>query len=279
MMNFNAILRETSNRRVSVEQKRTLEGPTISGCQSEALAINLLLEEALAKSGGNLIEPNLITLVRDFNSNDISGVLRDKIRRLQKRLDAGGDPPEIQMILRIILRSKLKLLENQQGSQPSTPVSSDDKDEEDYDVYSQDESSIKHRKEDEDDPDDVSFNKVTEEVDDDSSIIQINQSYSAPTSTPPTSDSEDDEKVYPVVFINEVSEHHPNSLFTFEQNAKQFIFFTINKSKNIKVKRNMSDVAKTPKPLKKNRKAEQVTITDDKGLQTTIKKHKKIKKQ
>ena len=99
MMNFNAILRETSNRRVSVEQKRTLEGPTISGCQSEALAINLLLEEALAKSGGNLIEPNLITLVRDFNSNDISGVLRDKIRRLQKRLDAGGDPPEIQMIL------------------------------------------------------------------------------------------------------------------------------------------------------------------------------------
>ena len=88
-MNFNAILRETSNRRVSVEQKRTLEGPTISGCQSEALAINLLLEEALAKSGGNLIEPNLITLVRDFNSNDISGVLREKIRRLQERLDAG----------------------------------------------------------------------------------------------------------------------------------------------------------------------------------------------
>ena len=161
MMNFNAILRETSNRRVSVEQKRTLEGPTISGCQSEALAINLLLEEALAKSGGNLIEPNLITLFRDFNSNDISGDLREKIRRLQERLDAGGDPPEIQMMPRIILRSKLKLLENQQGSQPSTPASSDDEDEEEYEVFPEDQFSIKDTEDDEDDPLSIRIRKRT----------------------------------------------------------------------------------------------------------------------
>ena len=66
-----------------------MEEKEILGCQSEALAINLLLEEALAKSGGNLVEKNLISLVRDFNSNDISGVLRQKIRRLQERLDGG----------------------------------------------------------------------------------------------------------------------------------------------------------------------------------------------
>ena len=271
-MDFTKILRETSNRRFSTAQRRTMEEKQILGCQSEALAINLLLEEAF-KSGGNLVEKNLISLVRDFNSNDISGVLREKIRRLQERLDAGGDPREIRKILRIIIRSKLKQLEKQQGSQPSTPTSSDDEDEEEYGDYSEDKSSIKDREEDEDDPDDVSFNKVTEEGDDDSSIKYISQSCSVPTSTPPTSDSEDDEEVYPVAFINEASEHHRNSHFTFEQNRKPFIFSPINKSKIIKVKRNMPDVAKTPKPLKKSRKADKVTIPDDKAVQTTLKKH------
>ena len=111
-MNFTKILRETSNRRVSTAQRRTLEEKEILGCQSEALAINLLLEEAF-KSGGDLVEKNLISLVRDFNSNDISGVLRKKIRRLQERLDAGEDTPQIRMMIRIILRSKWKQLENQ----------------------------------------------------------------------------------------------------------------------------------------------------------------------
>ena len=242
-MNFTKILRETSNRRVSKAQKRTLEENKTSGCQSEALAINLLLEQALAKSGGNLVDTNLISLVREFNSNDISGVLREKIRRLQERLDAGGDPPEIQMMLRIILRSKLKQLEKQQGSQPSTPASSDDEDEEEYEVYSEDEYFIKNTEEDEDDPDDVFFNKDKEEDEDDSSNICISQSYFIPTSTPPTSDTEDDEDVYPVAFNNEATEHHPNSHFTFEQSP-------INK-KIIKVERNLPDVTTTPKPLKK----------------------------
>ena len=128
-MDLTKILKETSNRRFSTPQRRTMEEKEILGCQSEALAINLLLEEAF-KSGGNLVEKNLISLVRDFNSNDISGVLRKKIRKLQERLDAGEDTPQIRMMIRIILRSKWKQLEKQQGSQPGTPAPSDDEDEE-----------------------------------------------------------------------------------------------------------------------------------------------------
>ena len=241
------------------------------GCQSEALAINLLLEEAF-KSGGNLVEKNLISLVRDFNSNDISGVLRKKIRRLQERLDAGEDTSQIRMMIRIILRSKWKQLENQQGSQPGTPASSDDEDEEEYEVYPEDEFPIKDTEEEDDDPDDVSFTKDKEEDEndhgDDSSITFERQSYSVSTSTPPTSDSEDDEQVHPVAFINEVTEHHPNSHFTFEENRKSVIFSTINKTKIIKVRGNMPDVAETTKPFKKNRKADKVTVPDDKAVQT-----------
>ena len=196
-----------------------MEEKQFLGCQSEALAINLLLEEAF-KSGGNLVEKNLISLVRDFNSNDISGVLREKIRRLQKRLEAGEDTLQIRMMIRIILRSKWKQLENQQGSQAGTPASSDDEDEEEYEVYPEDEFPIKDMEEEDDDPDDVSFTKDKEEDEndhgDDSSITQVRQSNCVSTSTPPTSDSEDDEEVHPVAFINEVTEHHPNSRFTFE---------------------------------------------------------------
>ena len=39
----------------------------------------------------------------------------------------------------------------------------------------------------------------------------------------------------------------------------------------------MSDVTMTPKPLTKNRKADQVAFPDDKAVQTTLKKQKKIK--
>ena len=143
-----------------------MEEKEILGCQSEALAINLLLEEAF-KSGGNLVEKNLISLVRDFNSNDISGVLREKIRRLQERLDAGEDTPQIRKMIRIILRSKWKQLENQQGSQSGTPASSDDEDEEEYEVYPEEEIFIKDTEEDHDDPDDIFFTKDMEEDEDD----------------------------------------------------------------------------------------------------------------
>ena len=139
MMNLTQILKETAKRRVSKGQIRvsalTLEKQELSGSQSEALVIDSLLEEVLSKNGGNLVERNLISLVREYNSNDISGDLRSKIRRLKQRLYAGEDPPQVRMMLRIILRSKEKLLEEQQGSRPGTPVSSDDEDEEEDEVY------------------------------------------------------------------------------------------------------------------------------------------------
>ena len=281
-MNFTKILRETSNRRVSKAQRRTLEENDILGCQSEDFAINMLLDQALATSGGTLVEENLISLLREFTSNDISGVLREKIRRLQERLDAGEDSHQIRMLLKIILRSKEKLLEKQQGSQPGTPASSDDEDEEDYHVYAEDESFNNHTEEHEDSPDNVWFNNDNEEHQDDhgdksSDACLIRQSYSDLTSTPPTSDCEADEEVLPVALINKATEHHPNSHFTFEQNRQSHIF-SLNKSKIIKVERNMPDVTMTHKPFKKIRKAIQVTVPDDKAVQTTLKKQKKIKK-
>ena len=166
-MNFTKILRETSNRRVSKAQRRTLEENDILGCQSEDFAINMLLDQAFATSGGTVVEENLISLLREFTSNDISGVLREKIRRLQERLDAGEDSHQIRMLLKIILRSKEKLLEKQQGSQPGTPASSDDEDEEDYHVYAEDESFNNHTEEHEDSPDNVWFNNDNEEHQDD----------------------------------------------------------------------------------------------------------------
>ena len=97
MMNLTQILKETAIRRVSKAEIRvsalTLEKEELSGSQSEALVIDSLLEEVLSNNGGNLVEKNLISLVREYNSNDISGDLRSKIRKLKERLYAGEDPP------------------------------------------------------------------------------------------------------------------------------------------------------------------------------------------
>ena len=132
-MNFKKILIETSERRVrkapSISALSLLK-KELSGSQSEALAIDSLLEEVLRKNGDILVENNLISLVRQYNCNDISGDLRRKIRDLKERLNAGKDTPFTRMMLRIILRSKKKQLEKQQGSPPSTPASSDDEDDE-----------------------------------------------------------------------------------------------------------------------------------------------------
>ena len=46
----------------------------------------------------------------------------------------------------------------------------------------------------------------------------------------------------------------------------------------LKAERNMSDVAKAPKPSKKNIKADQVIVLDDEALQNNLKKHKNIQK-
>ena len=208
-MNLTKILIETSERRVSKAPSisaLSLLKQELSGSQSEALAIDSLLEEALKKNGDNLVDNNLISLVRHYNCNDISGDLRRKIRDLKERINAGGDPPFTRMMLGIILRSKKKQLEKQQGSPPSTPASSDDEDEEDDEVDTVDVFFNKHEEEDEDNPDDDSSNHMF-------------QRCSISTRTSLISDIEDDEDVYPVAF-NEATEQHPNSYFTFEQKKK-----------------------------------------------------------
>ena len=110
-MNLTQILKETSQRRVSNAKKQmsaqTLEKKETSGCISEAFAIDLLLEEAMSKHGGNLLEKNILHLVREYNSNDISGNLRSTIRRLKERLRGGEDPPEVQMMLRICISTSV----------------------------------------------------------------------------------------------------------------------------------------------------------------------------
>ena len=68
MMNLTQIVKETSKRRISKAQRRvsalTLEKQELSGSESEALAIDSLLEDVLSRNGGNLVEKNLISLVQ-----------------------------------------------------------------------------------------------------------------------------------------------------------------------------------------------------------------------
>ena len=46
----------------------------------------------------------------------------------------------------------------------------------------------------------------------------------------------------------------------------------------LKAERNMSDVAKAPKPSKKKIKADHVIVLDEEALQNNLKKHKNIQK-
>ena len=58
-MNLTQLLKETSHRRVSTMQTRnsahTFEKKATSGCESESYAIDLLLDEAITKFGGDLV--------------------------------------------------------------------------------------------------------------------------------------------------------------------------------------------------------------------------------
>merc|ERR1711973_719288 len=140
-------------------------------------------------------------------------------------------------MLRITLRSKRKQLEKQQGSPPGTWASSDDEYEESDEFDPEHVFSNKDEEEDEDNPEDDSSNHMFERC-----LISTSASLS--------SDSEDDEEVSPVAFINEATEQHPNLYFT-EQARNSCIISPITKEKMLKAERNMSDVAKAPKPLKK----------------------------
>ena len=87
-MDFKKVLIETSERRVrkapSISALSLLK-QELSGSQSEAMAIDSLLEEVLSNNGQNPFDKNLISLVREYNCNDISGDLRRKIRNLLEK--------------------------------------------------------------------------------------------------------------------------------------------------------------------------------------------------
>ena len=287
-------MKETAHRRIKraliQSTPHKLEVRETFGCKSETFAIDQLLEEAMRKHGSNLVEKNILHLVHEFNSNDVSGDLRSRIRILEERLHAREDPPEIRMMLRIILQSKKKMLADQQGSPSGTPASSDDEDDDDL---SEDELDNRYCFSTSINPTwDSEYDKGVASLDDEEEDHPCyhyqSNIFTFPTATPPTSDSEDDEQVltstpstsdseddeevYPVTFMNKVTDHHPNSRFTIEQ-----IVLSPNKEKIVKVERNMVHVAKTPKTLKKIRKADQVTVPDDKALQNNLKKHKNLK--
>ena len=162
-MDLTKILIETSERRVSKAPSRSalsLLTQELSGSQSESLSIDVLLEEALRKNGDNLVDNNLISLVRQYNCNDISGDLRRKIRDLKRRLNAGEDSPFTRKMLRIILRSKKKMLDKQQGSPPGTPETSEDESDESDEVDPEDVFFIRDKEEVEDNPEDDSSNHM-----------------------------------------------------------------------------------------------------------------------
>ena len=112
-MDFKKVLIETSERRVrkapSISALSLLK-KELSGSQSEALAIDSLLEEVLRKNGDNLFDNNLISLVRQYNCIDISGNLRRKIR-------APSPPPELAIICHLCNTLFISL-----SPLPSTPL-------------------------------------------------------------------------------------------------------------------------------------------------------------
>ena len=92
----------------------------------EARETDLILEGAFRYYAQNQVEIKLVRLIKEYLSNDISGLLRCKVRRLQDRFYGGSDRGFTRMIVGKTLLSKQKQLCAQQGSMPGTPESSDD---------------------------------------------------------------------------------------------------------------------------------------------------------
>ena len=108
LMDLSKILMETAQRRMFRHASNSRE---FTGQMSESEAIDLILEEAMSNHNGELFEREIVHLVRKYNSNDRSSALRASIRRLKDRLATGEDSPAVRMIIRTILRSKEKQLE------------------------------------------------------------------------------------------------------------------------------------------------------------------------
>ena len=65
----------------------------------EARETDLILEGAFRYYAQNQVEMKLVQLIKEYLSNDISGKLRCKIRRLQERFHGGSDRGFTRMIV------------------------------------------------------------------------------------------------------------------------------------------------------------------------------------
>ena len=98
---------------------------------ADSLAIDRALEEACIKYYGHIAERKVVRIIKDYISNDISGILRSDIRRRERNLRSGKHHGFSKFIEGKVLISKKKILVEQQGTPNGTPESSEDEDEED----------------------------------------------------------------------------------------------------------------------------------------------------
>ena len=71
--------------------------------------------------------------------------------------------------------------------------------------------------------------------------------------------------------LSKVKKRRPAILAANIQQNRRAVKSSSIKEKMLKAERNMSDVAKAPKPSKKNIKADQVIVLDDEALQNNLK--------
>ena len=143
---FSDILRTTAHRRMgndSYFEHDKNAPPGRSGLNQERSyntsvenAVVNVLEEALFKyDDRNTSEKEILQILSEYDnkgSRQRMYELRDKIRELQDRINAGQDHSTMRMILRTIVRSKRRELDKSAGSPPGTPQTSDDEEEDDF---------------------------------------------------------------------------------------------------------------------------------------------------
>ena len=103
---------------------------------AESLAITRILEEAFVYHGAGLAEMYVVRIIRDFISNDISGLLRYDIMRRERLLSTGRVRRFRKFIEMKTVVSKKKILLKQRGTPTGTPDTSADEGEEDVEMKS-----------------------------------------------------------------------------------------------------------------------------------------------
>ena len=198
-------------------------------CYFHLNKIDHALEDVLLKYGNGNVEKHILRIFAEYDDSERINELRKVIDKLRARINLGNDPPAIRMILRKILRSKERILDDSLSSPSGTPPSSDD--------------------EDSDGEDDVEY------------LCAVPGS---PTRTPHTSDDEEDDSLAqgPYVTSPFLSPQLPYTSILVESEAEDI---SHREQNIIKVDDANTLVRPTPKPFKKNEKADQVTIQEDKA--------------